>query len=292
MSTAVLSVLPDDCLRLISKFIAPATKTNLYRDLFFTNQLIISERVKAAANPYRTSLQSLLSPYSEHRHDIFHGRYYETTSAMENAMTALLRVNNITHTKLYDILSDSERMKSYGWDGVTVMNFSELRRYLEHTIRKHHARRLEQSVHNTIRSRRVRPTVCNGGCTQCGAELPLTWPSVKDADWSAKTEGYYRIGFCSSVCIKKFNDSLRYSARMWPEEGATNYCPVDERGNMMVSAKKNKYTCENTSCKQKIDWTDLEHRGGRIFCCEDCEYFQTDYEYEEDLMYRKYDNRW
>jgi hypothetical protein len=209
---------------------------------------------------------------------------------MENAMETLLRVNKVTFTKLYDILSHSETMKSYGWKDVSVMNFSELRRYLEHTIRAHHTRRLER-VHAEIRSRRVKPTCCSGGCTQCGAELPLTWPSQKSLEWVCKTEGYYRIGFCSAACIEKFNNSLRYSVRMWPDEGAKNYCPPNEQGQMKMTSK-HMYTCENKYCKQKIDWTDLEHRGGRIFCCEDCEYLQIDYEYEDDLMYRKYDNSW
>jgi hypothetical protein len=186
--------------------------------------------------------------------------------------------HSLSTDKLYDMLLNFESLKSLG----TGASFSlfELRNYLMREIRESHTTAM-QLVFSDIKKLRKTATCCNGGCTACGAELPHWWSSAnmhsreERKQWCKKTDGVFRIGFCSTECISKFDDAVRSSVSLDRED--------------LTMTSSTRYVCENRYCKDPIQWDDLEYRGSRVFCSDSCEHDQLEEEYEDNRMYRKYD---
>jgi hypothetical protein len=287
-SLSKINTIPNDCTRVISSFLYPSKA--LFADLNRLNGAIVADRIRYAFDSSNRIWQRSMS--------------YRTTDTnlqyqTENDINTALRTHKLDNASLYDILGNYEKIKMLGWGGSA--NLWELRSYLQKELFRKH-RTSMYCVHRHICARRVPATHCGGGCIQCDAELPVWWPSVKEQTnavrqaWRKKTDGYYRIGFCSSQCIGAYNASLNYrsrreAARYEDDRASPNCLPLDESGNFVMK-KEDMYICESKCCKEKVHWTDLERHCGRVFCSDQCEDWQIEDEYEEDLMYRKYDSRW
>ena len=284
----MINTIPRDCIRVISSFLYPSKA--LFADLNRLNGAIVADRVRHAFD----SSNRIWSRSMSYRMTDTNLNYQT-----ENEIRETLRIHKLDNASLYDMLVNYEKIKMLGWGGSE--NLWELRRYLQKELLSKHRMNMGYT-HRHITSRRIPATHCNGGCIQCEAELPVWWPSAKAQQgkkalaklWSKRTSGFYRIGFCSPECINSYNESLGYrSRRREPNsESPVDDClPVDEAGHFVMK-KEDMYICENKSCKGKVHWTDLESRCTRVFCSDECEEHQIEDEYDDDIRYRKYDNRW
>lgn len=282
MNSPAINTIPRDCIRVISSFLYPSKA--LFADLNRLNGAIVADRIRYAFDSNRIWPRSM--SYRMTNTNL----QYQT----ENDIHTALRTHKLDNASLYDILGNYEKIKMLGWGGSA--NLWELRRYLQKELLGKHRMNMAW-VHRDICGRRVPATHCSGGCIQCQAEIPVWWSSAKAQNksqaklWSKRTSGFYRIGFCSSECINSYNESLGYRSRRREPNSESNCLPVDDAGHFVMK-KEDMYTCENKGCKGKVHWSDLENRGTRVFCSDQCEEYQLDDEYEDDIMYRKYDSRW
>lgn len=250
---------PMDCLRKVASFLQPSK--SLFAEMSRINRLVITDRARNSEyDPY------FQQPFANVR--LYTGVQDATQTLIRNWM----QTNKLTFNSLFDTLNNYEKMTALGLSVNSARSGSlwELRRYIEKKLFAEHSDKM-QTAFDAIQRRRVSAVCCSGGCTKCGSDLPLTWPTSED-----RLTGK---GFCSDKCFRVFNDSLRYKSRR------------DEPRDEM-------YECENRCCHSKVHWADLENSGGhsnRVWCSEKCAYYEEMDEYEDDLMYQKYDryfDRW
>jgi hypothetical protein len=276
-----LAILPNDCLNNIASYVSTisythtsAPNTDLMSDLRTLNASIINERIMTAVSDFK----------SDYYYLSFHGIHKTNCKSVilgrsNNLLDCLLVKHSLTSEKLYDMMTRTENLKSAGMSG--TFSLFELRNYLFRMIRHKIIYNMYRVLRNIEESRKP-ATVSNSGCIQCDAALPLWWPSAKNHGrkernlWWKQSMGFYRIGFCSADCITDFNNAQRSD------------CKIEEPDNGIMSPKT-RYTCKYRHCKCEILWTDLENRGCRTFCSDNCEERQIEDEYEDDLMYAKYD---
>jgi hypothetical protein len=247
-----MTAIPNDCLRIVSSFLYPS-KT-LFADLARVNRLIVADRLNNSVHdPY------FLQPFRDTRS--YTGVKYDTQSAIDRVLVT----HKFNMTRLFDTLNNYETLKMVG---AGAANLWELRRYVQKKLFAQHADKMENVHHEMLQLRGRAPAVCcSGGCTRCGADLPLGWPALTDERWVGK-------GFCSAECFGSFNSSLGF------------------RNIRRHKPSEDMHECENRYCKHKVHWADLEYTGGyinRVFCSDHCAHHEEMDEYEDDIMYQKYD---
>jgi hypothetical protein len=226
--SATLSMLPTDCCREISRFLYPSSRKDLalYLCIKANQELDVHER-----------------------------NHYYSNMIIDDLCKEL----KTSETNLYDILNGAYVFEDIGLPRWHCENFEYLRSALEDSMKRKHSSNMSASF-AVIERRRVRAGFCSGGCTCCGADLPLNWPAL---------EGHN--GFCSAECLAKFNNKLYNSSKI----------------NL---TKETHYSCCYRYCKNKIDWIDLDNCGSELFCSDYCESDKYYQDKEDDLVWYRYES--